>query len=93
MAIGTVVDVARHSRGDTWRKSTFQVLANQTNSLSAGHASPLKRFPPTVLSTKSSNLAQELNSRSKRLKSTIYKKVTGKAGLREAGSLREFFHR
>ena len=45
MAIRTVVHVVRNRCGDARRETAFQVLANQSNSFSAGHAGPPEASP------------------------------------------------
>lgn len=45
VAIRALVDMARNSCSHARRETALQILANQTNSLSAGHASPLIPLP------------------------------------------------
>ena len=49
MAIRTIVHMARNGCSDAGRETALQILTNQSNSLSAGHAGPLKYLPPWIL--------------------------------------------
>ena len=76
MAIRAVVHVVRNGGGNARRESALQVLTNQSNSLSAGHASPLKYLPPWILKHEGLQLYPQAHMSIEPLKSASYEKVT-----------------
>jgi hypothetical protein len=80
MAIRAIVDVVGNRCGDAGRETALQVLTNQSNSLPAGHAGPLKCLPPWITEHELLQLFLQAHASIEPLKSIIYEKLTSTLG-------------
>jgi hypothetical protein len=91
MAIRAIVHVVGNGCGDAGRETSLQVLTNQSNSLSAGHASPLKYLPPWITEHELLQLYPQAHASIEPLKSTIYEKMSNVLGPQKSNREGNFF--